>query len=312
MWSSSSGGDRLLNSTERVTPHAFHYSSGHESVFDMTRAEFVATTTGHLYAQEIEVTEFSSWSASPLFAFQYAMEVQEDNAHIAIIDTEELDNTIVHVPSLDAIFIPDGTSIYSQYHEEYLAHGVIEGKAYKAVPLHEMISRGLTKLLPGLNDNGPWEGILGQLPPNVEKVTEKEVRALRKIAQLYGPKFYIPFIIGLICLKKRSPTFWKDDLKPEEVSMILRVLHRDGFPDWSGSRGVICDNIYDPRYEDNWQMVRLMRALHEQCYGRGARGRAALAPLETSTIFELGGQVHGPLSFCALTESLHSRAPAGS
>ncbi|KAI4735423.1 hypothetical protein E4T50_14049 [Aureobasidium sp. EXF-12298] len=105
MWLAKSGGDRKLNTTTAITPFAFATSKGHKSVYDMTRSEFIKNTMSHL-GGAVVLTEFSSWSHSPYFAFYYAHRRKSSGSvHVAIIDTEELakSNPAFHVPALGKI-----------------------------------------------------------------------------------------------------------------------------------------------------------------------------------------------------------------
>lgn len=158
MWNAESGGDCKLNTTTAITPSAFASSKGHKSVYDMTRSEFIKIAISHLEGYRV-LTEFSSWSHSPYFAFYYAHQRRlSGTVHIAIVDTEELakSNPAFHVPALGKIFSSSGGYNYEEefnYEEEYLIHGVIEGQFYKAVPYDKLCELGLLKHLPALCTN---------------------------------------------------------------------------------------------------------------------------------------------------------------
>lgn len=263
-------------------------------MFDLTREKLEGTARDHVYAETITDTEFSSWAASPRFVLRYALSHQHHDAHIAIIDTEELSNSMFHVPALDGILRPGKSPVFRPYHEEYLVHGVVTGDSYKAVSLKSLLSAGLATQLSTVNKKSgahTWAALAPRMSKTepVIKVTEQGARAMRDVGKLYGPKFYIPFTIGLICLKKRSNSSW-EDIGEIEAAMILRVLHRKDFPDWSDSPGIVADSLYVKYFEDNSQMYHLMRALHNQAFGKGARARAAAviaAGGEQSRIFDL-------------------------
>ena len=72
VWDSSSGGNSELNTTSAVTPHAHYHKANHASVYDMTRREFIVNTSVHLVGSDEVLSEFSSWSHSPYFAFHHA------------------------------------------------------------------------------------------------------------------------------------------------------------------------------------------------------------------------------------------------
>jgi hypothetical protein len=80
--------------------------------------------------------------------------------------------------------------------------------------------------------------------------------------------------IALLCCKKRTGMGTR--LNQNELEEIVQYLGgRDNIPyDWCDSL-LLCGGIYDPRYQDNEQMVNVMRALSNHCWGKGARARLA-------------------------------------
>ncbi|KAI4716175.1 hypothetical protein E4T48_07610 [Aureobasidium sp. EXF-10727] len=274
MWDASSGGNPKLNTTKAVTPLAFASSKGHKSVYDMTRIEFLNNTSAHLDGSNV-VTEFSSWSHSPYFAFYFAMQRSSSGTvHVAIMDTEELakSNPAFHVPALGKIF---GNGYGYVYEEEYLVHGVIEGQFYKAVPYNQLCKLGLLKQLPGLNKTGICafdRSAIRLLPGEEENYTTDELRQLRKIALAYGDTFSLPMAIVLFCCKKR-PGYWSE-LSASDLDTIITVLGGwETIPqDWCSSRSVFSKNVYPKNWDANEQVQNLMEALYTHCYGKGARG----------------------------------------
>ncbi|KAI4727414.1 hypothetical protein E4T49_04716 [Aureobasidium sp. EXF-10728] len=274
MWDASSGGNPKLNTTKAVTPLAFASSKGHKSVYDMTRIEFLNNTSAHLAGSNV-VTEFSSWSHLPYFAFYFAMQRSSSGTvHVAIMDTEELakSNPAFHVPALGEIF---GKGYGYVYEEEYLVHGVIEGQFYKAVPYNQLCKLGLLKQLPGLNKSGICafdRSAIRLLPGEEENYTTDELRQLRKIALAYGDTFSLPMAIVLFCCKKR-PGYWSE-LSASDLDTIITVLGGwEKIPqDWCSSRSVFSKNVYPKNWDANEQVQNLMEALYTHCYGKGARG----------------------------------------
>ncbi|KEQ66218.1 uncharacterized protein M437DRAFT_80715 [Aureobasidium melanogenum CBS 110374] len=255
MWNAKSGGSPKLNTTTAVTPLAFACSKGHKSVYDMTRTEFIENTMSHLDG-DIVLTEFSSWSHSPYFAFYYAHQCRSSGAvHVAIIDTEELakSNPAFHVPALGKIL---GSGGYD-YEEEYLIHGVIEGQFYKAVSYDKLCESGLLKHLPALSTNNfsPFDVRSVRVIPGEEAdYTIDELRQLRTIALSYGDTFSLPMAITII----KVLGGWK------EIPQ-----------DWCSSRSVFSKTVYPANWDANRQVQNLMLALYTHCYGRGARGNEA-------------------------------------
>lgn len=283
MWHSGSGGNAKLNTTEKVIPHAFFKGVGHKSLYDMSVQEFVDNTTGHLHGLCSPISEFSSWSASPRFVFHYATS-KRTSAHIAVIDTQGLQasgkNVMFHVPALQPIFgIPAARrySSYKQYNWEYLVHGVVEGKHYKAVSFQSLCSNGLTTHLPALKGVvHAWASDLFHLSGSIAPITSQELQELAKIAKLFGAEsdMFAGLMIALLCCKKR--TGMGTGLNKNELDELLQYLGgRDRIPyDWCDSL-LLRGGIYDPRYEDNEQMVNVMRSLSNYCWGKGARARLA-------------------------------------
>lgn len=242
----------------------------------MTRSEFIKNTRSHL-AGSIVLTEFSSWSHSPYFAFYYAHQRESSGTvHVAIIDTEELakSNPAFHVPALGKILDCGGYI----YEEEYLIHGVIEGPFYKAVPYDKLCELGLLKHLPALRMNyiDPFDvhGIRA-IPGEEMDYTIAELGQLRSIALSYGDVFSLPMAIVLFCCKKR-PDYWSQ-LSASDLETIIKVLGggKEIPQDWCSSRGVFSKTVYPANWEANRQVQNLMHALNTHCYGRGARGNAA-------------------------------------
>jgi hypothetical protein len=283
MWHSGSGGDSKLNTTQKVIPHAFLEGVGHKSVYDMSIKDFVDNTTRHLHGNHKVVSEFSSWSASPIFVLNYATK-HRNSAYIAVIDTQGLQtggkNVMFHVPALQPIFgLPAAFrgSYYDTYNWEYLVHGVVEGKHYKADSFQSLCSSGLTNHLPALKGFvHAWSADMFNLPGLIVPVTIRELQELASMARLFwsDPEMCAALTIALFCCKKR--TKMGTAFNKNELDEIVQYLGgRDNIPyDWCESL-VLCDDIYDPRYEDNKQMVNVMHALSNHCWGKGARARLA-------------------------------------
>ncbi|KAG9513587.1 hypothetical protein KCV07_g8646, partial [Aureobasidium melanogenum] len=283
MWHPKSGGNANLNTTERITPLAFLKGKGHKSVYDMSVKDFVDNTTQHLHTKNNFVTEFSSWSASPRFVFHYATSRRE-TACIAIIDTQGLQmdngNAMFHVPALQSIFGHPAArrgSSYEMYNWEYLVHGVVEGEHYKAVSFRSLCDAGLIEHLPALKEVvHAWGSNMYSLPPLTVPFSKGELQDLDKIARLFGSESETraAITIALFCCKKR--TNLGTELKEDELKEIVQYLGgRNNVPhDWCDSL-LLCNGIYDPRYEDNKQMVNVMRAVSTYCWGKRARGRFA-------------------------------------
>jgi hypothetical protein len=163
------------------------------------------------------------------------------------------------------------------YNWEYLVHGVVEGKHYKAVSFQSLCSDGLTDHLPALKGFiNAWGPDKFNLPDLVVPVTIQELQGLAKLARLFraDPEMCAALTIAFFCCKKRNEmgtTFTENELD----DIVQYLGGRDNIPyDWCDSLFLRGD-IYDPRYQDNEQMVNVMRTLSNHCWGKGARARIA-------------------------------------
>ena len=273
MWSPRSGGDSSLNTTFSVTPHAFapNYNTGHNSIFEMETKWFIKNLIGHFCARPIP-SEFSSWTASPVFALRVAYNAAEQrkerNVHIAIVDTERLKNTVLSVPLTWPIFrsrAPEHVEFVRSIHFEYLIHGVVQGEAYKAVSLTALDSCGLSDYFSALKTKTGAtrcirEHLLLKLPEPVMTLSGPEAKTLFKIATLYGEGFCVPFFVALVCCKLRPGFLTKPGSSQiGRVILLLREHKRDTICSVSG--GAYCINTYNQQYDDCLQMQRLFEAL---------------------------------------------------
>lgn len=222
-----SGGDPQLNTIHAVTPHAFLHRWDRPVVYDMTAEEFIDNTTRHLCGDRTVVSEFSSWSASPRFVRRYAT-TQRYTAYIAVIDTSRLQkgdaNATFHVPALKRIFeyhescqsLDEGRGFdYGKSDWEYLVHGVVQGKACKAVPSDKLCWNGLLNYLPELRQSvDAWCAERDTLPGPAVPFDAREFRQLRTIAEIFGivPRLHTVLTIALFCCKKRPYVY----LEPKE------------------------------------------------------------------------------------------------
>ncbi|KAG9848204.1 hypothetical protein KCU98_g6393, partial [Aureobasidium melanogenum] len=249
-------------------------------MYDMSVEDFLDNTTQHLFGNHVD-TEFSSWSASPRFVLHYATSERE-SAYVAVIDTsglrESTGNSMFHVPALAPIFedpIPGRCPKYALYDWEYLVHGVIEGRHYKAVSFQSLCDAGLTNHLPPLREYvNAWGSDKFPLPELIVPFSKGELDDLDRIAELFGPRSQMrtAITITLFCCKKRAG--FGTELREDELKEIVQHLggRNNVDDDWCAS---LWNDVYDPRYEDNKQMVNVMRAVSTYCWGRGARARFA-------------------------------------
>lgn len=280
MWHENSGGDAKLNTIDKVTPLAFLEGNGHENVYDMSIKELVDNTTEHLRGYHI-ATEFSSWSASLRFVLHYAT-TKRDCAYIAVIDTLGLQtdsgNGIFYVPALAPIFQDSGPGCdmdYGIYDWEFLVHGIVEGRHYKACSFKLLCEHGLLEYLPSLAGiTDAWDEDRFSLSGPTVPFTVQELGKLTKIAELFEPQSNMraAITITLFCCKKRVD-FGSAFVENELDEIVQHLGGRDNVPhEWCGSH-LPDKSIFDRRYEDHRQMLNCMRAVSDYCWGRKVKGR---------------------------------------
>lgn len=253
-----SGGHQGLNTPEAVTPLAFSNGGGHSSVYDMTKEHLTAMAKGHLTGQQDPETELSSWAASLSFALNNVAASQLggsydniDNAHIAIIDTKELwhDAEIFYVPHLD--FLETGSM---NYPHEYLAHGVIQGPAYKAVPMRvfkETIALGAGGASFRMDD--------GQ---ENHEIGRHSIERARKIADQYGGDFVLPMFLAVLCRKKRDSKLFREGVEEKQFNRIMDDISDLEIPEkWHHDQLVDREYEINSGFGDVEQLCRLIYAL---------------------------------------------------
>ncbi|KAF2249422.1 hypothetical protein BU26DRAFT_405716, partial [Trematosphaeria pertusa] len=133
-WSTRNGGgpDVSVNSLKEIVPPAFVRHEGHK-FYDMDENHIKIITEAHYHGWSSPFTEFSSWSHS--LALVIGFYKHRKDTHIAVMDTQQLDDDVKvwHCPHLGKRF--------NNY--EFLVHGPIRGRGYKAVPLEKLLQAGL-------------------------------------------------------------------------------------------------------------------------------------------------------------------------
>lgn len=263
-----SGGYKGLNTTEGITPLAFHLGRGRRSVYDLTEEEFTDMVLSHLSGGCQPETMLSSWAAS--------LSVSMDNyagegAHISIIDTRLLwkSNEIFFVPSLNFL---DPERI-PEYTEEYLAFGVIRWVAHKAIPLSTFYSLGYQYPFQYIYDDcdvydGHAEDSQYDIVPPARvdappaPAINKSAQIARQIGEKYGGSFTLPMTLALLC---RDDQFEFTIPFPEggvELQMFKDAVLGLFIPeDWSTDDTIMKDIVFTSGYRDLELMIKLMRTL---------------------------------------------------
>jgi len=156
------------------------------------------------------ITGFSSWAASLHLVLCYARSLQEggfEDVHVAVMDTQDLDNEVLiwHCPHL--FDLPRGR-------HEYLAYGRIRGRGYKAVHSKDLVSKRLYTMFSHLNDGryrysirpdhcqfgAPCRRITFEKEP--QAMTQEQMEKAASIATLFGD-LYLPVCTMLLCPEPR-------------------------------------------------------------------------------------------------------------
>lgn len=244
-----SGGYEGLNTVNAITPRAFFNGKCEESktIYDLTKKELSRMCDRHLNTEKYShfYTEFSSWAADIQVAFRFARNGGPD-VFISVIDTQLLPEriTIIHVPALEPILH------YSDYDWEYLAHGVIKGPAYKAVPIKAMLDIGIS-LHYDLRTPTPSSSV-------VEVISTTEIENVVTVAKQYGTKFGAAVMVAILCLKQRDRNLWRDGTCGVERRLNEYMLAA-GFE--ISDHFLTTRNVYTFSYGGLAQMIRMLRAI---------------------------------------------------
>lgn len=170
-WKPSSGGNPKLNTTDAVTPHAFHGSHREESdtpISELPKSQIKSEIEGHLNGSLVN-SHFSSWAADFQTAVKFAG--VGNNAHIAIFDTslKGQHNEIYHVSALRTIGL-----CTANYPDEYLVYGPVTGEGYACVPVRRLRDHGMDMTVASRS--------------STSRISVKELKHAEKIANEFQSK----------------------------------------------------------------------------------------------------------------------------
>lgn len=272
-----SGGRVGLNTVDAITPSAYfkNRKAGASTIYDLTKDQLQDMCRNHLSTIPLE-TQLSSWASSLQVAMYFTQSMP--GSHISIIDTRALrdQNIIVHVPKLTFLRVHDGS-----YPHEYLAHGVIDGPAHKAVPLEAFTRIGMrgpfNTASPMYNISEPsWNALKQQ-------ITAKMIKDAKIVADRYGSRFGTAVLIAIICYKQRSADLWRSGIGSHDLALITSAISEYKVPQrLCADDTILRDIVYTENYGDVEQMIRLLRAVVDWRHGKGARGRKQSAKWEDS------------------------------
>ncbi|KAK4502859.1 hypothetical protein PRZ48_006285 [Zasmidium cellare] len=200
-WSEQSGGNKDLNTIEKITPHAFLDKEGPEALHKMKLSDIHDLSLGHLTGKRLP-SVFSSWSQSLPLLLGWAQRQVRDRGrkgmHISVLDTAKVDasNTILHT---DALRIVANTPWdEGRYRWEYLIFGVVKTPAYRAIPLKYFE--------PTLVPSPPMSSTLpSTVQPLLNHIlqqpkVERKIDMINEIAQRYGNQLEVPVAAHLMAM----------------------------------------------------------------------------------------------------------------
>jgi hypothetical protein len=255
--------------------------NGHQ-FYEIPESELLAMVEAHYMGKTRPTSEFSSWTASLHLVLRYAERLNEThNAHIAIIDTKDLDGDVLvwHVPHF----------MHARGVDEYMAHGRIAGLDYKAVSLKALKAEGLLEVFPEIamklhecyNHCCGWgmcvrKKMFTDVPRHLKT---HELDHIIALAGLFG-HLSLPVATALICIRPRPWVrlrrgIWKRLLQgckttcseDQTLSEVTRRFEGAGNSinlrkeTWLRRDAVDTGTCYEDDYPDIRQWIDLLRAI---------------------------------------------------
>lgn len=252
-----------INNTTEIIPAAF--ISKKEDIKWIEDHDFYKNTeyynhemaTAHYYGRKLPLTEFSSWAASLHLAICYAKNMLIKNCsgvYVAIMDTKDLERDVKvwHVPHL--LNKPEAM-------HEYLAHGCIRGRGYKAVP-YELIEKAkLEEVFPEVpKDLGDQfgiklRGLMFAASQPISSISSRELNIIGTITNLFD-NLSLPVAAALINIRPRP------DPAQKELEMIIKSLEDPDIPlIWAYETWLDVGMVNTIEFPDVKQWIDLLRAL---------------------------------------------------
>ncbi|KZM22852.1 hypothetical protein ST47_g6005 [Ascochyta rabiei] len=238
---SSGGRPKALSNPNITVPHAYTASAPVPGFYKTPERDLGRMANAHYVGRHVPLSPFSSWAASLHLVLCYASSL-DDVAYVAVMDTQMLDGEVLvwHVPHL-----------MSGAKHEYLAHGVIKGSGYVAVPLQAMAQTGLLNVFTELArrklyiEAPPAFSFGMELRQHMfeQKYGRPAAEILHKtrvISDLFG-ELWFPVATALLCVRP-WPWFWPDVDQGRsaparrELQRILRSMKITAKPAWLESQ----------------------------------------------------------------------------
>ena len=174
-----------------------------------------------------------------------------ENLHVSVIDTRWLwgTNQVFYAPLLD--FLRPGDFGYPH---EYLLHGVVQGRWYKAVPYNVLESS------PGFKFSSEWYFRSDEV--ECAPLTKEVVDVARITAKLFGETWILPVMLAIISCQKRENDLWRHGVDENDLQKVLDGIQGLRIPEsWKRDKTITGHIISTRNYSDTRQLTRLMRAL---------------------------------------------------
>lgn len=273
VWSQHSGGGRsvCVNDTRCIVPASYvKYPKANHDIYNQKEAVIQRLVASHYHGHKDIYTQFSSWAASLHAVLCYAQALKgrcKWNLHIAVMDTRTLDGDVKvwHVPHL-----------YQGQNHEYLAHGTIQGRGYRAVPLQDLEDSGLNFVFPecyhDFQETFGCDLRRAMFKRRPEALGPDQTAAIRDVASHFG-HLSLPVALALICIR---PLRWvqKSKLLRNKIPMyqlqeILEGLgHPHVPPELANEAWLMKLHMVDcGNFKDVEQWIHLLRAIVVHTHG---------------------------------------------
>ncbi|KAF2736258.1 hypothetical protein EJ04DRAFT_562678 [Polyplosphaeria fusca] len=263
---SSGAPDNATMTALEIIPPAFFNGKGHAIPYDMGTNGLVWNAEFH-YSGGVHsntLTEFSSWAASLHLVLFYGTQLTRvyhyRDVHVAVIDTQTVDIYAWHVPHLGFIDQEDGI-------HEYLIHGCIRGKGYKAVRLEDL-QTDLDLVFPELKTARRKNRVYGwgrelrdAMFQHSQRVTTQELETIRRIASRFDT-LSLPVSLALLNLRARpwlTKTKQVRELSTREIKSIRDGLGAPKIPEELKTQPWLQeDMVLTKGFDDVRQWIRVL------------------------------------------------------
>ena len=271
-----------------VTPPGSANGRGHRRFFDIDHTLLREMLLAHVCGRTFPSTEFSSWSPSLVLVLCWAnwQYKYDSSAWIAILDTHATPNVIFsvidvqHVRSIGDIESDDHASL------EYMVHGKIQGPHYRCVrfgDIRNAVGQVYPRLLATVRNRDAFGDKLRTYwfrnPSfNAGRNDAHDLYRLKAIAQTMANRagqqdLVVPLTAALFCIYPRPDRLWNNIAVSDAARIAQVTAHLYVDQTYCRDPGVLAEVVETRHIPEVGQMIRLLRALVNYQWGRGARGR---------------------------------------